>query len=238
VSRGEVIGALTIQSTKQDVFDAATISVFETMADQVAVALDNARLFVQSQQTLESLRSLYGEITVEGWRKLLNESPELGYRSELGVPLSQDLDWSPELVTTYDTGKVAHGKLDNGNHPKEIDRDKQREDAYYLGIPLKVREQVIGVLGCYKSTERGDWSQDEILFMQEVGQTISVALESARFFNETQLRAENERLIADVTGQLRQTLDIDTVLTTAVREIQRILGLAEVEIRMSSEVEA
>jgi GAF domain-containing protein/HAMP domain-containing protein len=238
VSRGEVIGALTIQSTLQDVFDSATISVFETMADQVAVALDNARLYVQSQQTLESLRSLYGEITVEGWRKLLNENPQLGYRSELGVPLSQELDWSPELVTTYDTGKVAHGKLGNGNHPKEFDRDKQREDAYYLGIPLKVREQIIGVLGCYKSTERGDWSPDEIVFMQEVGQTISVALESARFFNETQLRAENERLIAEVTGQLRQTLDIDTVLTTAVREIQRILGLAEVEIRMSSEVEA
>jgi len=237
VSRGEVIGALTIQSTQQDIFDTATIAVFETMADQVAVALDNAQLYVQSQQTLESLRTVYGEITIEGWRKLLDENPQLGYRSEVGVPLSQESDWSPELITTYSTGQPAHGKTGNGNRSQEPSSENKHEDAYYLGIPLKAREHVIGVLGCYKPIERGDWSEEETSFMQDIGQTISVALESARFFNETQLRAENERLIADVTGQLRQTLDIDTVLTTAVREIQRILSLAEVEIRMSGETE-
>jgi GAF domain-containing protein/HAMP domain-containing protein len=238
VSRGEVIGALTIQSTQLDVFDTATTSVFETMADQVAVALDNARLFVESQQTLESLRTLYGDITIEGWRRLLEENPQFGYRSEVGVPLSHELDWDPELVTTFSTGQIAHGMTGNGSHSQETDIQNKKEDTFYLGIPLKVREHVIGVLGCYKSLEHGDWSQEEISFMQDIGQTVSVALESARFFNETQLRAENERLIADVTGQLRQTLDIDTVLTTAVREIQRILGLAEVEIHMSSETEA
>ena len=237
ISRGEVIGALTIQSTREDVFDTASIAVFETMADQVAVALDNARLFVQSQQTLESLREVYGEITIEGWRKLLDENPELGFRSEMGAPLSQDLTWSPELVTTFTAGKLEHGKTGNGSRPQGQTNQEAGENAYYLGIPLKVREHVIGVLGCYKHFERGDWTEVEIAFMQDVGQTISVALESARFFSETQLRAESERLIADVTAQLRQTLDIDTVLTTAVREIQRILSLAEVEIRVSGEIE-
>ena len=236
ISRGEVLGALTIQSTQQDVFDPATISVFETMADQVAVALDNANLFAQSQQSLESLRSVYGQITIEGWRKLLDENPQLGYRSEIGAPLSQDIGWSPELVTTYRMGQTNHGKAGDGSYTQKLNSTNQLEDSYYLGIPLKVREQVIGVLGCYKSISRGEWSQEEISFMEDVSQTVSNALDSARFFNETQLRAENERLIADVTGQLRQTLDIDTVLTTAVREIQRILNLAEVEIRVANEV--
>lgn len=233
ISRGEVIGALTIQSTQEEVFDTSTIAVFETMADQVAVALDNARLYVQSQQTLESMRELYGEITLEGWRKLLDENPQLGSRSELGTPLSQEVEWDPEMVTTYSTGELEYRKTGNGNKPQR--QGRKDEDSYYLGVPLKVREHVIGVLGCYKSMERGEWSQEEMSFMQEVGQTISVALESARFFNEAQVRAENERVIADITGQLRQTLDIDTVLSTAVREIQRILSLAEVEIRISDD---
>ncbi|OGO61438.1 MAG: hypothetical protein A2032_03305 [Chloroflexi bacterium RBG_19FT_COMBO_49_13] len=235
ISRGEVIGALTIQSTQHDVFDAATISVFETMADQVAVALDNARLFVQSNQALESLREVYGEITLEGWRKLLDENPQLGYRSDVGTSIRQELVWSPELVNTYNAGQPAHGKAGNGSNPQLQASQDEIEDTYYLGIPLKVREHMIGVLGCYKPLSRGDWSEEEISFMQDVGQTISVALESARFYNETQARAESERVVAEVTGQFRQTLDIDTVLTTAVREIQRILNLAEVEIHLSSQ---
>lgn len=238
ISRGEVIGALTIQSVYEDAFDLATISVFETMADQVAVALDNARLFVQSQQALESLREVYGEITLEGWRKLLDENPDYGYRSESGNRISPEVEWTPELITTYAKGIPEHGKTGNGNHRGEAESQMGGQDTYYLGIPLKVRDRVIGVLGCYKPLHRGDWSEDEVSFMQDIGQTISVALESARFFNETQLRAENERLIAEVTAQLRQTLDVDSVLTTAAREIQRILDLAEVEIRMSGELEA
>ena len=42
-SRGQVLGALTVQDTQPGAFDRDTIAVLQTMADQVAVALDNAR---------------------------------------------------------------------------------------------------------------------------------------------------------------------------------------------------
>jgi len=50
ISRGKAIGALTVQSTRENAFADNDIPVFQTMADQIATALDNARLFTQTSQ--------------------------------------------------------------------------------------------------------------------------------------------------------------------------------------------
>jgi hypothetical protein len=52
-------------------------------------------------------------------------------------------------------------------------------------------------------------------------------------FEETLLRAERERLMSEITSRVRETLDIDTVLKTAAKELQKALDLEEVEIRMN-----
>jgi GAF domain-containing protein/HAMP domain-containing protein len=240
-SRGRVIGALTIQSDRLDAFDEATIVVFETMGDQVAVALDNARLFRESQQTLESLRQAYGEITREGWKRLLKESPELGYRSDASGRISQVQDgdrWLHEMELAFDEERSVQGLIEEAAATSEHDSESQEGSSvtglseYYLSVPLKVRENLIGVFTAYKPIERGGWNAEEIAFMEEVVDDISVALESARFFSEAQARAETERLITEVSGRIRQTLDIDTVLQVAAREMQQALDLAEVEIHL------
>jgi hypothetical protein len=61
-----------------------------------------------------------------------------------------------------------------------------------------------------------------------------VALESARLHQDTQQRATREQLAAQVTARMRETLDMDTVLKTAVFEIGQALGLAEVEVMMGT----
>ncbi len=59
-TREAVVGALTVQSTEPDAFDERMLSALQVMADQVAVALDNARLYVESQEALEAVRRAYG----------------------------------------------------------------------------------------------------------------------------------------------------------------------------------
>ncbi len=58
-ARGQVIGAMTIQSEQQNAFTQEDIAVLQTMADQVAVAIQNARLFNQTQRTLAEQETLY-----------------------------------------------------------------------------------------------------------------------------------------------------------------------------------
>jgi PAS domain S-box-containing protein len=55
VSRGQIIGAMTIQSTRSAAFSEADITVLQTMADQLANAIENARLF---EETLARTRDV------------------------------------------------------------------------------------------------------------------------------------------------------------------------------------
>jgi PAS domain S-box-containing protein len=57
-SRGRVIGAMTIQSTSEEAFSEDDISVLQTMADQLANAIDNARLFEERSQRAQELAAL------------------------------------------------------------------------------------------------------------------------------------------------------------------------------------
>jgi GAF domain-containing protein len=50
VSRGQTLGAMTVQSAQASAFSQADIAVLQTMADQIAITISNAQLFEQTQQ--------------------------------------------------------------------------------------------------------------------------------------------------------------------------------------------
>jgi GAF domain-containing protein len=54
-------------------------------------------------------------------------------------------------------------------------------------------------------------------------------------YQETQRQARQEQILGEVTTRIRETLNIDTVLQTAVVEMQRRLNLAQVEIRIGTD---
>ena len=59
ISRGETIGALSVQSTSQTAFSREDITTLQTMADQLANAIQNARFFEQTQRALTETEALY-----------------------------------------------------------------------------------------------------------------------------------------------------------------------------------
>lgn len=52
----------------------------QTLADQVALVISNARLFRQAQEGLEAERQDYGELGRRAWVDMLRDQPELGFR--------------------------------------------------------------------------------------------------------------------------------------------------------------
>ncbi len=59
ISRDEVLGALTVQSTARAAFSNEDITLLQTMADQMANAIKNAHLFAQTQTALAETERLY-----------------------------------------------------------------------------------------------------------------------------------------------------------------------------------
>jgi GAF domain-containing protein/DNA-binding LacI/PurR family transcriptional regulator len=64
VSRGQVIGALTIQSTQEAAFSDEDIAALQTMADQLANAIENAHLFEQSQTARQQAEDRVHEVQI------------------------------------------------------------------------------------------------------------------------------------------------------------------------------
>jgi GAF domain-containing protein/HAMP domain-containing protein len=229
-SRGKVIGALTVQSDQPNAFDEATVAVFETMADQVGVAIDNARLFAESQAAYESLSRAYGEQSQTGWSNRLRSGQILGYRSDAsGVVISEE-EWLPEMALVYEKGEAVFGSV-SVISDSAAETEAQAGEIF-LGVPVMVRNQIIGVIQGYKPDDGGEWRADEIEFMKDVANIVGMTLENARLYEDTQRRAENERIVADVSSRIRESLDVDTVMQTAVIELQRALGLKDITIRL------
>ncbi len=215
-SRGRVIGALSLQSDRPNAFDEAALSVLQVMADQVAVALDNAQLFAESQAALEQSRQAYGELTQRAWTQLLSAGQDIGYRYTQQALTPVAGDWQPEMVHAFESKEPV---VEMG------------EDRAVLAAPLKVRDQVIGVVNLKKASGQA-WTDEESALVEALAEQLGVALEGARLYQDTQRRAAREQLVGQVTARMRQSLDVSTVLQTAVDEMRQALGLVEVQVRV------
>jgi GAF domain-containing protein/HAMP domain-containing protein len=74
-----VLGALDVHSTKPADFGVHVIEIMQNMAGQVAVALENARLFQEAQQSINELRSIQKQYLFEGWSNVNSYNEELEY---------------------------------------------------------------------------------------------------------------------------------------------------------------
>jgi GAF domain-containing protein/HAMP domain-containing protein len=215
-SRGEIIGVLDVQSREEAAFSGEDIGVLQTLADLIAVAIVNARLFQQAQETLEAEQRAYGQLSREGWRNIFLTRPELGHCYDPQGLLSGG-EWREEMKLAARKGETV---LD--------------EPSGTAVVPIKVRDQVIGVLDAHKPAGGEEWTQEQIGLLETLAEQLGVALESARLYQDTQRRAVRERLTTEVTGRMRETLDMETVLKVAAQELRRSLGLPEVVIRLTT----
>jgi GAF domain-containing protein len=103
-----------------------------------------------------------------------------------------------------------------------------------LEIPIKVRGQVIGVIDVHRSDGEGEWTQEQVTLLETLADQLGQALEAAQLYQDAQQLAAREQLTAEVTARMRETLDVDTVLQTAARELREALNLAEAEVRMGT----
>jgi GAF domain-containing protein/HAMP domain-containing protein len=224
-SRGEVLGALTVQHTKPEAFDQDTITVLQTMADQVAVTLANARLFAESQEALEAAQRAYGDLSSQAWIELLQSQPNLGYRSVAQGVSATSEQWQPEMEQAMATGQTIRGERSDGD-------GRQR-----VAVPIKVRGQVIGVLDTYKPAGSGEWSKEEIALLETIADQLDSALEGARLYQETQRRAAREQAIRRVTEEMRRAVDVEAILQNTVTELAKAIGAPRAYVRLGTETE-
>jgi GAF domain-containing protein len=158
-ARNKIIGALDIQDSKPNAFTQDDVAVLQTMTDQISLALENIRLFEQTQADLEEIQRAYGEFSEQAWGETFQKDLLQSYR--------------------YFGGSVS---------PLPKDDPSKNEDGTF-SVPVSVRGYTIGTIEITKEDSSRDWNSDEIRLLEALSEQIGIALDSARLFNETQLRA-------------------------------------------------
>jgi GAF domain-containing protein len=103
-----------------------------------------------------------------------------------------------------------------------------------LITPLKLRDQVIGTLGVLETQPDRQWTKEEIALVETISEQATLALENARLFEEAQQRAAREKLIANLTGQVWASGELEQVMETAVVQLGTTLDASRVVIRLGT----
>ncbi len=221
-SGGRLLGALDIQSREPNAFSNEDILVMRVLADQVSMAINNALLFEQLQTSLESERRAYGDVSRTAWRNLLQDRREWGYRFADNKVSGARGAWPASMQEASRSGKII--RTAPGERPT-------------LDVPVLISGEPIGVLHLRKAQNDREWNDEEVALIQALSEQLSQAINSARLYEETQRRAAQEQVTAEIATQLRQTLDIDAVLRTAAQELGETFAAREVIIRINPQEE-
>ena len=180
------------------------------------MAINNAKLFQQLQDSLESERRAFGDLTREAWHEMIRSRKNWGFRYTQKQITPTRSEWSEDM-------------LEAATEEKPIINNK---DQPSLAIPLTIGGQVIGVVRVRKGTGHAKWTDDEVELLESLTDRLAQALEGARLFQSTQKHAAQEQISGEIASNIRQSLDINAVLRTAAREFGETFKAKEVVIRM------
>jgi len=234
VSRGRIIGAMTIQSDQPGAFSDQDVAVLQTIAAQAANAIENARLYGQAQAAVKELETTQQRYIQQAWMEYLRTIMATQYETTRpGVaPLGDDL--LPEMrqaITQANTVALPTMAQTGDGHSSEITH------AALVAL-VKLRGQVIGVLGVQDDDRTRRWTSEDIALVEAVAERMAQTAENLRLFDEAQRRAVREQLMGAITARMRESLDMERVLQTAAQEIGEKLGLHDIAIQLETQEQA
>jgi PAS domain S-box-containing protein len=112
-------------------------------------------------------------------------------------------------------------------------REAEREGIRsILSIPLRFREEVIGVLRMY-TAEPVEYSEEDLKFVSAIADQAAIAIMNARVFEKT-VSKEREYLnvFEEVTKAVSSSLNVNDVLDMIVKKIPEVLRLKGATIRL------
>ena len=196
-----IIGALDIQSTEANAFTEEDYSVLSILADQVAIAIQNAQSNEETKRALQEAKIASSQFTSRAWKEFSNEHDVSGYRFR-GL--------KAESIQT---------------------RSDEETTNTMLNIPIRLHGQIIGNLKLNQTDETHSWTEDELAIAQATAERVALAMENARLLEDAQRNAVKEQRISDVTSKISRSINLRNVLQTAVEELGRVIPGSDVIIQ-------
>jgi PAS domain S-box-containing protein len=246
---GKTIGCINVESPVKDTFGEHDERLMNTLANQAAVSIENARLFEETRH--QALRQV-------ALNEIISASARVGTTLDeiLNIALEQTLQtldlnmgaiwisWSPRSIHRIAArglpptvnAMLANSALAGGmmktrtlavndwSHVKhEFAETFQRVGINStIIVPLLLNERCVGglVVAALAPTR---WSKEEIALMEAIGREVGVAAERARLFGETTNRINELEVVNKISTSLRMAQNLDAMLPQLLNETLKAL---------------
>jgi GAF domain-containing protein/CheY-like chemotaxis protein len=229
LSGDRVIGVFNLESDRVNAFDDDDVLLMTALADQMVVAIGNARLFQSARSQAAQLQLLqevsYKISSILDIEQLLNEiinavamafgyehiivflvdeaANELYHGASVGYP-----DEVAELRVTLDGDRGIIAAAANNRAPilvPDVTQDPRYIEGIAsvrseLAIPLLIGDSMIGVLNL-ESAQLNGFDEDDVPLMATLAHQIAVALDNARLYTA----AQQARAAAETASQAKST---------------------------------
>jgi GAF domain-containing protein len=252
ITRDQVVGVISSQSYEPHAFDEGHRRLFADIANQVAIAVENARLFEEVNRHLSQTRLLQrvmeGASSTLDFDQVLKRTIEalhetLGIRYlSFSLPEKDgtclrlhpsQIGYSPTMMAVdIPLDSSVSGRVYRTGEPAIISDARQTSDysegapevRSELNVPVTVAGRVIAVLNA-ASPQTGAFDQEDLRLFQAVAAQLGVVLENARLFEQIRRRLAEVEAVQEVTLAAVSTLDFDQVLERSVKALHRTLDI-------------
>ncbi len=206
--KGELIGVLTMYTSKIREFDKEEIEFLRVLAEQGGLAIENARLVEKLRSNTRLFLNLAADIAssldIKAILQTLTEevAKSLGIKAA-SIRLLNDEKTVLQLVASYglsdkylkkgpisaekSIAEALNGKpvaIDDAFTDKGVQYKKEKKEegiVSILCVPIKAKEDVIGVLRLYSSTKKV-FSEDEIELVTALAYQGGIAIQNASLY--------------------------------------------------------
>jgi len=265
----QVLGIIdTEDHQREHAYGTAEVRLLQTIASSMGVALENARLFDETQRLLKETDDRAAELAViNGVQQGLANKLDADSIYELvGEKLRELFDSQSISIASLDAQanlRHYHYMLERGRRfevpdgpisalglhlvasgrPLLINDDKTArlaalgivsstlpgtaETLSLVRVPILSGERVVGVIGLDNVDRENAFSAADVRLLTTLAGSMSVALESARLFEQTQQRADELATVNALGQALTSTIDLDELIHT-VGEKMRLTFAADI----------
>ncbi|CAN5241164.1 hypothetical protein BH20BAC1_BH20BAC1_03370 [soil metagenome] len=279
ITAGEIVGMISLQDMdKENAFSESDVSLLSTLANSMSVALENARLFEETNRLLKEMKQRNGELSVinsvqEG---LVAQMSMEGIYMLVGDRIRDLFDAQTVVIRIYDyENQLEHYKytIEKGDRlyieSRSFDKfthhlihlrkpvlindhfveyiSEFSEEANLQGevpksalfVPMILGETVIGNLSLQNVDHEDAFTDSDISLLSTLANSMSVALENARLFDETsRLLKETEQrsaelsVINSVQEGLAKELHMQGIYELVGDKLSEVMNTLDIDIRL------
>jgi len=190
----EVLGVLDIHSESEGAFSPEDIPILQILADQLALAVQNARLVRNLQRSVREANSIYQRYTQRVWsHERIGDRPN-GYQYDSIQIMPVDNQLPAPILEKLSKGYPVPVL------PQELGSSSSESDGSILLAPVMMYNQLVGVIGIEQDSAGYEWTEEVKSLIAAITSQVSLTLDNARLLEEAQLRSMQLRILQEITA--------------------------------------